>query len=181
MESYRVTNAVFITTLKLQKLLDVNSLLMIDESVTWDESFPHRVVMRSQLPKYTALLNVNGKVIITGVLSKDQARQAVYDISIKITTIGFEVGTPEVLECVNMTAAINIQPFSKYNELSSQVNKEIFYEPEVFPGMIYHFPTTKLTAIIYHTGKLIITGARDTNTLFDFCKHTLLKFNLSPI
>lgn len=35
------------------------------------------------------------------------------------------------------------------------------YEPEVFPGLIYRLMEPKLVILIFVSGKIIITGAKD--------------------
>lgn len=56
------------------------------------------------------------------------------------------------------------------DDLSSEnVRKEdkVQYEPEVFPGLVYRMKNPKVTFLIFVSGKIVITGAKNEKTIHD--------------
>lgn len=41
------------------------------------------------------------------------------------------------------------------------------YEPELFPGLIYRMVKPRVVLLIFVNGKLVITGAKHINEIFD--------------
>ena len=39
------------------------------------------------------------------------------------------------------------------------------YEPEVFPGLVYRMVSPKVTLLIFSTWKVVLTGAKDEDSL----------------
>ncbi len=40
------------------------------------------------------------------------------------------------------------------------------YEPEMFPGLIYRMNKPKIVLLIFVSGKIVLTGAKDRNDIF---------------
>jgi len=37
---------------------------------------------------------------------------------------------------------------------------DVFYNPEIFPGLVYKMKNHRLTALIFASGKYVLTGSR---------------------
>lgn len=59
--------------------------------------------------------------------------------------------------------------------------KNIEYEPEQFPALIYHVPDSDAVILVFSNGKLLCTGLSDLNTITDavqeFIKNQLAIIN----
>ena len=45
--------------------------------------------------------------------------------------------------------------------------KNFNYEPEVFPGLIYHMQEPKICLLIFESGKIVFVGAKERKQIFD--------------
>ena len=123
-------------------------------------------------PKATALINSSGIINITGVKSEDTSKEVGKTCVARLKEIGYDAQFND-FKLVNMYAAYN---FGFKIDLK-KLNKDIFqnipkkklrnkkkkkayisYEPELFPAFIYKMEKPNLTVLIYHSGKIIITG-----------------------
>jgi transcription initiation factor TFIID TATA-box-binding protein len=57
------------------------------------------------------------------------------------------------------------------------------YEPELFPGLIYRMVNPKIVLLIFASGKIVLTGAKnksDINEAYDNIYPVLKKFKKKP-
>ena len=66
-------------------------------------------------------------------------------------------------------------------DLIEQNIPEIEYNPEQFPGLILRIDSPKVTALIFKSGKMVITGAKKTNDLIKAVKRILRMFIKSGV
>lgn len=125
-------------------------------------------------PGATALINSSGKINLTGVKSKELAKEVGKTCVARLKEIGYDAQFNE-FEIVNMYATynfgfkINLMKLSKdifqnipKKKLHNKKNKKpyISYEPEIFPALRYGMEKPKLTVSIYHSGNIIISGGK---------------------
>ena len=123
--------------------------------------------MRVRSPKATALVFQSGKIICTGSRSEADARLA----SRKIARIIQKVAEPSVrfLEFTiqNIVATADLRFPIKLEKLADEQQDTCSYEPEIFPGLIYRFPSPKKVVVLcFVSGNVIITGARDRAQIY---------------
>ena len=41
------------------------------------------------------------------------------------------------------------------------------YEPELFPGLIYRMYAPRVVLLLFVSGKVVLTGAKDTNQVYE--------------
>lgn len=68
---------------------------------------------------------------------------------------------------VNITACSKIVDDFDYNKLLLHPGSS--YEPELFPGIHLKLDDSKVIFIIFRTGKVIITGLKDYESIFHYC------------
>ena len=66
-------------------------------------------------------------------------------------------------------------------DLIEQNIPEIEYNPEQFPGLILRIDSPKVTALIFKSGKMVITGAKKTSDLIKAVKRILRMFMKSGV
>lgn len=49
--------------------------------------------------------------------------------------------------------------------LSTAHDKFSQYEPEIFPGLIYRMATPKIVLLIFASGKIVLTGAKNKSDI----------------
>ncbi|WP_440951215.1 TATA-box-binding protein [Methanosphaerula subterraneus] len=118
-------------------------------------------VLRIQNPKIAVLVFSSGKVVITGARSPEAL---VRGQAILIQTMK-EAGvichdTPDVA-VTNMVCSYDLGKYINLNKVVITLNLEnIEYEPEQFPGLVYRISDPKIVALLFSSGKIILTGGK---------------------
>ena len=60
--------------------------------------------------------------------------------------------------------------------------KDCRYEPELFPGLIFRMAKPKVVLLIFASGKIVLTGAKDREEIYDAYKRikNLLAIHKNP-
>ena len=129
------------------------------------EQFPG-LIFKNDIPKFSALLFSSGKIICTGTKSLREAKIAIDVIIKKLNAISVKVtGEPEI-EVQNMVASGSVCGKLNLNEIVFKFeNTE--YEPEQFPGLVYHLPESHITFLLFGTGKIVVTGAKSEKEIIE--------------
>ena len=106
----------------------------------------------------------SGKIISIGTKSYDQACDEVKKVIKLLKKYKLIVSTPKDKPVIrNMVGKIDVKQ-TIYIEKLSQTLTGSRYEPEQFPALIYKM-VGKITALIFSTGKIILTGAKSTEDM----------------
>lgn len=128
------------------------------------EQFPG-LILKTKNPKISSLVFSSGKLVITGAKSTDMVHTAV-DAVMKIlkdngTTIEEK---PEII-VQNIVASGNFNNRQINLELASMWLDNSMYEPEQFPGLIYRLGEPKTVLLLFQSGNLVCTGAKDEDSV----------------
>jgi transcription initiation factor TFIID TATA-box-binding protein len=136
------------------------------------------VIMRIKEPKTTALIFSSGKMVCTGAKSEDDSRKASRKYAKVIKSLGFKVEFKD-FKVQNIVGSCDIKfqiHLNKLNGILAKVapkesqNKsqkiKCHYEPEVFPGLIYHMVRPEIVLLIFVSGKIVLTGAKQKEEIF---------------
>jgi transcription initiation factor TFIID TATA-box-binding protein len=123
------------------------------------ENFPG-VVYRIREPKIAMLIFSSGKVICTGARSNKDIEAALVHLKKKLQEGGVRIMKEPVVEIQNIVASSSIDVKVNLDKLALECwNTE--YEPEQFPGLVYRLDDPKTVMLIFRSGKMIITGAKN--------------------
>ena len=129
------------------------------------ESFPG-VVYRIKDPRATALIFSSGKIVCTGARSIDLAREAVKKVISDMRKIGVKLPTKFDMNVENIVASTRVDTEEKLNLEDICINLEnAEYEPEQFPGLVYRIQSPRVAFLLFRTGKIICTGARNVEDI----------------
>jgi transcription initiation factor TFIID TATA-box-binding protein len=81
------------------------------------------------------------------------------------------VSNPEIT-IQNIVASGDLHTFIDLNK-AAIIMENAMYEPEVFPGLIYRMPDPKTVFLIFSTGKVVCTGAKNKKSV----KEAIIKLN----
>jgi transcription initiation factor TFIID TATA-box-binding protein len=114
------------------------------------------------LPGSTCLLFRNGAITIVGVKSFKEAEKIPHYLECLFPNAALA----EPLKICNMVATTNAHTTVDLRKLYELVRNDslVTYTPETFPGMKISV-RSNLVAIVFHTGKIVITGAKSTEDL----------------
>lgn len=160
------------------------------------------VIMRLKNPKTAALIFNSGKIIVLGAKNEQDSERAAKIFAHSIKGLGYKpkfknfqivniVGTCDVKFNIKLTQ-LNHKLYEELEKNSKEKKPEtnvksnkkekgeiIFYEPEIFPALIYHMANPKLTLLIFFSGKINFLGAKHNNDIYEAYKKIypfLLKF-----
>jgi transcription initiation factor TFIID TATA-box-binding protein len=117
------------------------------------------LVFRIPSPKSTFLIFENGKIVCVGARDHSHALHGARVLVKLIKTIypkaklnNFKINN--IVTHAHMTERIDLV------KLYYAFPSRCFYEPELFPGLKFTLVEPKAMVLIFHTGKVIITGVR---------------------
>jgi transcription initiation factor TFIID TATA-box-binding protein len=168
---YKIENVVATVVTEITEKIDLTKIARKFEDVEYNpERFPG-LVMRITDPKATFLIFSTGKMVITGLRRADQASLGVKKIVKSIKKAGINVSNPEIT-IQNIVASGDLHTFIDLN-MAAIIMENAMYEPEVFPGLIYRMKDPKTVFLIFSTGKVVCTGAKNKK----FVKEAFIKLN----
>jgi len=169
---FKIENVVATVIMEITEKIDLTKIARKFEDVEYNpERFPG-LIMRITDPKATFLIFSTGKMVITGLRRADEASPGVKKIIKSIKRAGISVSNPEIT-IQNIVASGDLHTFIDLN-MAAIIMENVMYEPEVFPGLIYRMQDPKTVFLIFSTGKVVCTGAKNKK----FVKEAFLKLNL---
>ncbi|TFG27068.1 MAG: TATA-box-binding protein [Promethearchaeota archaeon] len=168
---YKINNVVATVYLDLSEKLDlVNIARKVPETEYNPEKFPG-LVFRLDSPRASFLIFSTGSMVVTGLKNVKLIDKAVSKLMKILKGFGLKLPEPN----------IKIQNFVASGDLHIPIdlNKAVLlmeyamYEPEVFPGLIYHMKDPKAVFLIFSTGKIVCTGVKNE----EMVKKAILKLN----
>ena len=120
----------------------------------------------------TALIFKTGKMVITGAKSKELSFKAAREYANDIKKIGNKAVRLTDFKVQNMVGSCSVSYQIKLEALFSDGKYKNFchYNPETFPGLIFHLVSPKICLLIFKSGKIVLTGAKsveDINKAFE--------------
>ena len=127
------------------------------------ENFPG-AVFRIKEPKLAMLIFSSGKVICTGARCSKDIEVAVEHLRKKLREGGVKIRGKPLVEVQNIVASSSVGFKVNLDKLAIECfNTE--YEPEQFPGLVYRLEEPKTVMLVFRSGKMIITGAKNTRDI----------------
>ena len=150
-----------ICSFHLKNDIDLKSVAFRARNAEYNPRKVNAVVLRFRSPKSTALIYSNGKVMVTGSRSEDEARTACK----KVAVIVSKCNHPDVrfsdFKIENIVASTDVRYPVRLEGLAYEHRASCSYEPELFPGLVYRLLDPKISLLIFVSGKVVITGGRN--------------------
>jgi transcription initiation factor TFIID TATA-box-binding protein len=171
-----------VSTANLGIKLDLRKIALNCRNAEYNPRRFAAVIMRIRDPKTTALIFSSGKMVCTGAKSEELSRDAAKKYSKAIKKIGFEVNMQD-FKIQNIVGSCDVRFPISLEGLSHAHDRFSTYEPELFPGLIYRMVNPKIVLLIFASGKIVLTGAKnksDINEAYDNIYPVLKKFKKKP-
>ena len=124
------------------------------------EQFPG-LVIRIKDPKTSALIFSSGKIVCTGARSMEKVNESIKKIIKSLEKIGIKIKIKPVINIQNIVASGAVGMDLNLNILATKL-RDVEYEPEQFPGLVYRIKDPKVAMLVFGSGKIVCTGARQT-------------------
>ena len=160
----KIVNAIASGDLGIE--IDLNQLTLGVEEVEFDpDKYPGAYV---RLEEVEPLITVyrTGKYIITGSKSEEEAYSCRKQF-LNLLSDKKALDTPDDqwFSMQNYVCTGELDQAQNLNALAIGLGLEYTeYEPEQFPGLVFRPETQPVVILIFASGKVVITGAKDINT-----------------
>ena len=168
-----------VSTANLCCKLDLREIALQARNAEYNPKRFAAVIMRIKQQKTTALIFSSGKMVCTGAKSEDESRKAARKFAKIIKSLGFQVEFKE-FKVQNIVGSCDIKfkiHLTKLNTALGGLNDRAknqkgrkficHYEPEAFPGLIYHMTQPEIVLLIFVSGKIVLTGAKQKNEIYE--------------
>ena len=129
------------------------------------ETFPG-LVIRLRRPKTAMLIFSSGSLVCTGAKSGRESRRAVMKVVKELKKGGLIILGKPSLKVVNIVASASLGGKVDLEKAVVTLRKAM-YEPEQFPGLIYRMDEPKVVILIFASGNLVVTGAKEEQDVYD--------------
>ncbi len=164
MEKITIENIVASTS--LAEHLDLSKIALALEGSEYEpEQFPG-LIYRLQEPKTAVLIFRSGKVNCTGAKNLDDVKKTIDIIIDKLKKADIEVyDSPDII-VQNIVAVYDLESNLNLTDIAMSLGLEnVEYEPEQFPGLVYRVEEPKVVLLLFGSGKVVCTGAKEENEI----------------
>ncbi len=162
------------TTIDLVKIYH----LLIDEEGLYIDYNPDKfpgVILKIKDPKVSCLIFYSGKLVITGGKTTDDVTKGVKEISKILKSVGTIITEEPEIVIHNIVASGNFNHKQLNLELIALWLDQSMYEPEQFPGLIFRLKEPKTVLLLFQSGNLVCTGAKNEKQVFEAVENTYKK------
>jgi len=154
-----------VATGTINQKLDLKDITKKFPDVEWHpEQFPG-AVFRIRNPKTTTLLFRTGKMVCTGGKSEEMARTGVKTVVQKLRKGGIKIKKDATVTIQNIVASISLGGKIHIERTARNLPRSM-YEPEQFPGVIHRMIDPKTVILLFASGKLVCTGAKNEKDVY---------------
>jgi len=122
------------------------------------EQFPG-LVIRLKTPKSSALLFTTGRVVCTGAKTMKEVKESIHKIMKLLEKVKVKITIEPEIHVQNMVASRALGFALNLNDLVMKL-KNVEYEPEQFPGLVYKIKEPKSSFLLFSNGKIVCTGVK---------------------
>jgi transcription initiation factor TFIID TATA-box-binding protein len=156
--------------------LNLKHIGLICKNTEYNPKRFNALIMRSVKPKAVALIFDSGKIIVTGATTEEDSRAAARKIIKILRNCGFKVGYKS-FKIINIVSSCDVNFPIRLRQLNYDLRykynikgNKVYYEPEVFPGLIYRMEKPKVTVLMFASGKINFVGAKKQEDIFEAYK-----------
>ncbi|HJJ42578.1 MAG TPA: TATA-box-binding protein, partial [Methanocorpusculum sp.] len=119
-------------------------------------------VFRVDNPKMASLIFNSGKVVLTGIRDEELLHVGLNKVLASLKEAGIKILDVPKVSVTNIVCSYDLGHFINLNRVIATLSMEaIEYEPEQFPGLVYRIKEPKIVALLFSSGKIILTGGKN--------------------
>ena len=184
-QNLRIVNVVSMVDLGCQ--LNLSDIAKSCKNSEYNPVRLNAVIMRIKEPKSVALIFNSGKMVCAGAKNEEDSKTAAKKFAKTVKKLVNQVIFKN-FRIINMVATCDFKFKIHLTKLNSEISyklrktlnskeleKKISYEPQIFPGLIYHMDKPKLAVLVFSSGKVNFVGIKERDDAFEALK------NIQPI
>nr|XP_039325165.1 TATA box-binding protein-like 2 [Saimiri boliviensis boliviensis] len=153
-----------VSTVNLACKLDLKKIALHAKNAEYNPKRFAAVIMRIREPRTTALIFSSGKMVCTGARSEEQSRLAARKYARVVQKLGFPARFLD-FKIQNMVGSCDVKFPIRLEGLVLTHQQFSSYEPELFPGLIYRMVKPRIVLLIFVSGKVVLTGAKERSEI----------------
>ncbi|KAK9829460.1 hypothetical protein WJX72_006000 [[Myrmecia] bisecta] len=154
-----------VATVNFKCKLDLKNIALHARNAEYNPKRFAAVIMRIRNPKTTALIFASGKMVVTGAKSESAAHLAARKYCRIIQKLGNDAHFQE-FKVQNIVGSCDVKFPIRLEGLAYTHGMFCSYEPELFPGLIYRMKQPKIVLLIFVSGKVVLTGAKQRSEIY---------------
>ncbi len=165
-----------VASASVDQKIDLNEITKKFPDVEYHpDQFPG-LVFRLRTPKTATLIFTSGKMVCTGSKSEEMARKAVKTVVQMLRKGGIKIKKDAEVTIQNIVSSINLGGKVSLEKAARTLPRSM-YEPEQFPGLIHRMLNPKTVILVFSSGKLVCTGAKNEQDVYQSVNnlHSLLE------
>ena len=177
-----------VSTANFGCLLNLREIALQAKNAEYNPKRFSAVIMKIKEPKTTALIFSTGKIVCLGAKTEEDSKKACKKFGKIIKSLGYpaifkEFKIENIVGSVDVKFNISLMKLNFYiaKNFNSQIRRYIAYVPEVFPGLIYRLIEPKIVLLIFNSGKIVLTGGKYRNEIYDGFKKIYPVLNMFKI
>ncbi|XP_042538448.1 TATA box-binding protein-like 2 [Dipodomys spectabilis] len=155
-----------VSTVNLACKLDLKKIALHAKNAEYNPKRFAAVIMRIREPRTTALIFSSGKMVCTGAKSEEQSRLAARKYARVVQKLGFPARFLD-FKIQNMVGSCDVRFPIRLEGLVLTHRQFSSYEPELFPGLIYRMVKPRIVLLIFVSGKVVLTGAKERSEIYE--------------
>ena len=180
-QNLRIVNVVSMVDLGCQ--LNLSDIAKSCKNSEYNPVRLNAVIMRIKEPKSVALIFNSGKMVCAGAKNEADSKTAARKFAKTVKKLVNEVIFKN-FRIINMVATCDFKFRVHLTKLNSEISyklrktlnskeleKKISYEPQIFPGLIYHMDKPKLAVLVFSSGKVNFVGIKERDDAFEALKN----------
>lgn len=156
-----------VATTNLDVTLDLKQIAIRARNAEYNPKRFAAVIMRIREPKTTALIFSSGKIVVTGAKSEKESSRASRKYAKIVHKLGYDKAKFKEFTVQNIVASCDVNFPVCLEALAFAHHQFCSYEPELFPGLIYRMFNPKIVLLIFVSGKVVLTGAKERKDIYD--------------
>jgi transcription initiation factor TFIID TATA-box-binding protein len=159
----QIQNCVATFSLGLKNL----NLRQISQRLQYTDFNPPKfaaMTIRIRNPKTTALTFSSGNIVCTGSKNIDESLLACRKYTRLLQDAGIKVSFKD-FKIQNIVASVSVGFPLKLQELAESNGPYVSYEASLFPGAVLRVSNPKVVFLLFRSGKIVITGAKDISDI----------------
>ena len=105
-------------------------------------------------------------MVCTGAKNEEDSRLAARKFARVVQKLGYPAKFKD-FKIQNMVGSCDVKFPITLEGLFLSHNKYCFYEPELFPGLVFRMIKPKIVLLIFASGKVVLTGAKVRNDIHE--------------
>nr|XP_020841815.1 TATA box-binding protein-like protein 2 [Phascolarctos cinereus] len=155
-----------VSTVNLACKLDLKKIALQAKNAEYNPKRFAAVIMRIREPRTTALIFSSGKMVCTGAKSEELSRLAARKFARVVQKLGFPARFLD-FKIQNMVGSCDMRFPIRLESLALTHQQFSSYEPELFPGLIYRMVKPRIVLLIFVSGKVVLTGAKERSEIYE--------------